>query len=133
MSSLIRSIALVTAVGISATAQAQVIATGSTSGGQNRYYSIDINTGSATALSSLPTPVLSTTTAGLGIAPDGTPFGIAVGQLVRPDLTGNTIANLGPIGRISSAIRSSPVRSTCWPTVAPSRSTRRAWIRRSIA
>jgi hypothetical protein len=90
--------ALVLLASLAPVARAQLFATGSASGGQNRYFSINVQTGVATALSTLPTPTQAFTTTGLAFDPSGTAFGISAGQLVRPNFVDNTLANVGPLG-----------------------------------
>ena len=91
-----------TLVASAASAQ-NVFATGSAVGGQNRYFSINVQTGVATALSEPPVAVQPTTTVGLAFTPAGEPRGIAGGQLVLPDFPTNLFANVGPLGPNLSA------------------------------
>jgi hypothetical protein len=91
-------IGIIIASALAPLASAQLIATGSPSGGQNRYYNINPSTGVATPLSSLPVPIQPTTTAGLAFSPAGTLYGIAGGQLVLPNTAANTYTVIGGLG-----------------------------------
>jgi hypothetical protein len=95
-----RSLAMLTLSAFAGLAHAQVYATGSAQGGQNRYFSIDVTTGVATALASPLVPVQPVTTAGLAFAPNGTPYGIASGFLVQPDFANNTFTQIGSLGNL---------------------------------
>ncbi len=89
--------ALVLAACLAPGAHAQLYATGSAVGGQNRYYSIDVATGVATQLSGAP--ALATTTTGLAFTPSGVAYGVTnAGQLCLPDFSSNTFTNVGPFG-----------------------------------
>jgi hypothetical protein len=79
---------------------AQLFATGSAVGGQNRYFSINVTTGLATPLSDPNTvPTIPTTTVGLAFTPAGAASGVTNGgQLCVPNFAANTFTNVGPFG-----------------------------------